>query len=433
MTAIQAATSKTNTHAAVEPTQQGLDPLREFIDQLPPQLLDPSTRVAFPVAPSFATSYGSSTLEEFAALKIREANDTLLPNESEYGRYGTPITKHLEHQLATLDQGEAALVFSSGMAAIETVIDAVLPTSGSEKGHLIVADEGYRQTSNILARMESRGWIELTRIPTSDFVDVGRYLQKNTKAILFETPSNPYLRTIDIRKVREQVDEAHSSARIVVDHTFSSPINQRPLEQGADLVIPSLTKYIGGRNEVIGGAIIGSRALLKEIATFRGQKGNILSDADALRVEEGLSTLPQRMHCLNRNGQHVAELLARHPQVDEVWYPGLTSHPDHPVAKAQMSGFGGVVTFTVRANDFCELGAFSNALVRNLEGAFIAPSFGSENALLSVVTVVSHFTQSLQERAARNIPFNLLRLSVGTGAPEELTEALKAAFAALES
>ena len=418
--------------AADETSATTRDPLLEYKLSLPPALLDPTVRVSFPVGNGFSSSYGSRTLEEFGVLKLRENAKTFGPDESEYSRYRTPITSRLEKQLADLDAGEAALVFSSGMAAIDTVIDAILPTQRGKIGHFIVAKEGYRQTTNILERMAERGWIELTQIPTVEFVHVAKFLQPNTSAIIFETPSNPYLRTIDVQNVRHQIDNAKSSALVIVDHTFSSPINQRPLEQGAHLVIPSLTKYVGGKNEAMGGVVIGDNALVDKISQFRGQKGNILSDDHALRFIDSLRTLEERMAIHNRNGQHVSEILERHPLVERVWYPGLPSHPDYEISKKQMSGYGGVVTFTIKANDLSDVAAFSNQLIRNLNGAFIAPSFGSDNALLSVVTVVSHFSQSSEERAARNIPFNLLRLSVGTGSEEALTAALRAGFDALD-
>jgi|GEM_PF-2130690 len=410
-----------------------VDPLREYVSSLQEHVRDPAFEASRPIVSGTATTHGSLTLSQFAVLKERERLGILQDSEAEYARYGTPITRRVEAALAALDGGEMALVFRSGMAAIERVIDSVLPVS-REVGHIIVFQEGYRQTNNILARMASRGQIELSMIPLEGFKGLHRYLRSNTKAIFFETPSNPFLRTIDVRSVKAQVESARSNALVIVDHTFGTPLNQRPLAQGADLVVPSLTKYISGNNQVLAGAVIGKKHLVQQIAQLRGQSGTIAHDHDCLGVEEGLYTLRERVRRANENGLHVADLLARNPRVLEFWYPGHPSHPDHLIAKSQMNGFGGVVSFRIDARDLYDVEAFTDAFIEaSPSGAFIAPSFGGEYPLLSAVTVVSHFQQSPQERAARGIPFDLMRLSVGTINNQQLTDALAAGFAALEA
>lgn len=404
------------------------DPLRSFVKSL---RLDIYDTVGEPIAANNATTHGSRTLSEFAELKRRESLGELRDEEAEYFRYGTPVTRRVESALAELEGGESATVFRSGMAAISTVIDSILPLS-RETAHIIVGTEGYRQTRNILDRLAQRGLVDITVVPMNHFSNVAEYLKPNTKAIFFETPSNPYLRVIDVAEVKSQIQSAQSEALLIVDHTFASPINQRPLEQGADLVVPSLTKYIGGNNQVGAGAVIGQRELVEATRELRSQQGNIAHDSDCLGVELGLETHGNRVAASNANGMHVANLLSRHPLVTELWYPGHPSHENYEIAQRQMSGFGGVVSFRIKARDFQDIAAFSDAFIAaSPKGTYIAPSFGGDLPLLSVVTVVSHFQQTAAQRLERGIPNDLIRLSVGTVPQQQLTDALEAGFAAL--
>jgi len=409
------------------------DPLQQFVADLPRELRDPRSEVAAPIAEGGnATTFGARSLEEFAALKYREMLGLLHVNEAEYFRYGTPITRRVEQQLAALDGGEVAAVFRSGMAAIDTLIDALVPVS-REIPHFIVAREGYRQTRNLLDRLVARGHAELTEVAMEDFNNLDGLIQPHTKAIFFETPSNPFLKVVDIARVREQVHAANSDALIIVDHTFANPYNQKPLEQGADVVVPSLTKYVGGNNKVAAGAVIGRGEILARVLEYRGQKGNIASDGDCLGVEEGLLSLEDRNALSNGNGIAVATFLNEHPLVERVWYPGLPSHPDYDVAARQMpGGFGGVVSFCIAARDFHDVAAFIDTFIAESgDETFLAPSFGGEAPIISSVPIVSHFRQSAAERAERGIPDNLVRLSVGNGESAALLCALTRAFDSL--
>lgn len=430
-TALDSATLPSRTTST---PQRQIDPLREYIREIQPERRPLSEQVSQPIAERTATTHGSKNLRDFATLKYREKEGLLGPNEAEYGRYGTPILRRVEEALAKLDGGEQALIFRSGMAAIETVIHSILPTKGSEHGHIIAARQGYRQTNAILEELDARGWAEVDLIEADDFNDLARFIKPNTVGIIFETPSNPFLRVIDVAAVKRQVVDAGSKALVIADHTFADPINQRPLEQGADLVIPSLTKYISGSNQAMGGAVIGSKELLLPIYQLRSRSGNIGHDSDCLEIEAGIATLEERTARANENGLHVANILGRHPLVKQLWYPGHPSHPDYDVASKQMTGFGGVISFTIDARDMRDVEAFVDAFIEaSPEGTFLAPSFGGDKPLISAVTVVSHFQQSAEERAARGIPFELIRLSTGTIPPQQLTDALEAAFTALET
>lgn len=409
------------------------DPMQSYVRGLSPATLRGDESGARAVAEGGnATTFGAKTLADFAGLQWRNTRDELLPEEAEYFRYGTPITRRVEDALANLDHGEKAAVFRSGMAAIATLIDVLMPLS-REVPHFIVGREGYRQTRNILERLKLRGHVEVTEIPMDGFGSLQDLIQPNTKAIFFETPSNPFLKIIDVARVAEQVKAAQSGALVVVDHTFANPLNQKPLLQGADIVVPSLTKYIGGNNRAAAGAVIGRRDIVDRVREVRGQVGNIASDNDCLGVEQGLETLEQRNALSNRNGMVAAQLLAAHPLVQQVWYPGHPSHPDYEVATRQMpGGFGGVIAFRLRARDFHDVAAFVDTFLKAApEESYIAPSFGGEFPLISSVPIVSHFRQTAEERAERGIPDDLIRLSVGTIPAEDLLMALRAGLSAL--
>ncbi len=379
-----------------------------------------------------ATTFGATTLAEFTGLQWRDVSKQLHPGEAEYFRYGTPISRRVESALAELDCGEAAVIFRSGMAAIWTLIDTLMPLS-REVAHFIVGREGYKQTRNILDRLKLRGHVELTEIPMDSFGSLEHLIQPNTKAIFFETPSNPFLKVIDVERVAAQVKSARSDALVVVDHTFANPLNQKPLLQGADVVVPSLTKYIGGDNRTAAGAVIGRSEIVDRVRELRSQVGNIVAEGDCLRVEQGLETLEERNKLSNRNALLAAQILEAHPMVRQVFYPGLPSHADHAVALRQMpGGFGGVVSFQLCSRDFHDVAAFIDTFLRVApKGSFIGPSFGGEYPLISSVPIVSHFRQTPEERAQRGIPDDLVRLSVGTIPPEWLEEALRAGLLAL--
>ncbi|MEY4668686.1 MAG: hypothetical protein RL518_1385 [Pseudomonadota bacterium] len=423
----------TLTTAGTDIPQRAGDPLKEYLLHTRPEERDPKEQVSQPIADRTATTHGTKSLRDFATLKYREAKGILGEHDAEYGRYGTPILRRVERALAELEGGEQALIFRSGMAAMQAVIYSILPTKPSERGHIIAARQGYRQTNAILEELNNRGWAEVDLIEIEDFDHLHRFIKPHTVGIIFETMTNPFLRAIPVAAVKQQVTECDSKALVIADHTFAGPYNQRPLAQGADLVVPSLTKYISGSNRALAGAVIGNKELLLPIYQRRSSSGNIGHDFDCLEIEAGIATLLERTQEANRNGMHVAEILGKHPLVRELWYPGHPSHPDYRVATQQMKGFGGVVSFCLRARDMFDIEAFVDAFIAAApDGTFLAPSFGGDKPLISVVTVVSHFQQSADERVSRGIPFDLIRLSTGTIPPQQLTDALEAGFAALE-
>lgn len=320
----------------------------------------------------------------------------------EYGRYGNPTVRAAEEKLAALDAGESAALFGSGMAAITTTMFALL-----KKGdHVVLTGDCYRRTRAFVTQMLARFGIESTITP-ADAASVERAIVDKTRIVLTESPTNPYLRVVDVEALAE-VKKKHPRVKILIDSTFATPVNQRPLTQGADLVLHSCTKYLGGHNDLLAGAVIGNDALVSLVREARDVLGGVLDPHAAYLLLRGLKTLPLRVARQNQTGLRIAEWLEARPEVARVFYPGLTSHPDHAVAARTMSGFGGVISFVLRADldltaralDACQL-------------ATIAPSLGGVETLIEQPAIMSFYGLTSDERAAIGISDGLVRLSVG--------------------
>lgn len=320
----------------------------------------------------------------------------------EYGRYGNPTVRAAEEKLAALDGGADAALFGSGMAAITTALFALL-----KKGdHVVLTGDCYRRTRAFVTQMLGRFGVEST-VVAADAAAVARAIGEKTRIVLTESPTNPYLRVVDVTALAD-AKKKHPRVKLLIDATFATPVNQRPLEQGADLVLHSCTKYLGGHNDLLAGAVIGDEPLVSLVREARDVLGGVLDPHAAYLLLRGLKTLPLRVARQNATGLAVARWLEAHPQVERVFYPGLPSHPDHAVAARAMTGFGGVVSFvlkadlelTARALDACEL-------------ATIAPSLGGVETLIEQPAIMSFYGLSAEERAALGIADGLVRLSVG--------------------
>lgn len=327
----------------------------------------------------------------------------------EYGRYGNPTIAAVEAKLADLDGGEAACVFSSGMAAITTTLLSLL----SSEGHMIITDDCYRRTRQFVTQFLSKYGVEATQVPMGDYETMEAAIRPNTKVILSESPTNPYLRVLDLEKL-VAIAKKHN-IKTVVDSTFATPINQRPLEYGVDFVIHSATKYLGGHNDLLAGVVIGSKYMIGAIKETQGILGDISDPHTAYLLLRGLKTLELRVQRHNETADKVARFLAQHPAVRRVYYPGLTCHPDYQVAVEQMSGFGGVVSFELNT-DFEGTGRFIDAL----KIPYIAPSLGGVESLVEQVALVSYYELSTEERAEVGISDSLVRLAVGIEAADDL-------------
>ncbi len=257
-----------------------------------------------------------------------------------YTRWDNPTTQQLESKLAILEQTEAGIAFASGMAASAAVLLAHL----SQGDHLIISNTNYPGTAEFARETLTRLGIEVTPVDTAELVNIENAMRDNTRMVWLETPSNPLLRISDIRGA---ADLAHAgNALLVVDSTFASPIATRPLTLGADLVVHSLTKYIGGHGDAMGGSVCGKQAL---IGALRGEAlvhyGGVISPFNAWLIMRGMATLPLRMRCHEENALAMASFLENHAQIEKVLYPGLESHPQHALASRQMDNFSGMVCF----------------------------------------------------------------------------------------
>lgn len=323
-------------------------------------------------------------------------------DRTEYGRYGNPTTSAVEAKLASLEGAEDALLLSSGMAAVTTVLLSLL-SAGS---HVVITDDAYRRTRQFALTFLKRFAIEATVVPMGDYAALEDAIRPSTRLIVSESPTNPYLRVLDLPRLAA-IARRHQ-VKTVIDATFATPINQRPLAFGIDLVVHSATKYLGGHNDLLAGVVAGSGALTALLRQQVWMLGSVLDPHAAYLLQRGLKTLALRVERQNSNGLQVAQFLETHPAVERVWYPGLPSHPDHAVAREQMQGFGGVVTFAVRGG----LDAASR-LVDAVRLPLMAPSLGGVESLIEQPALMSYYELSTEERLQVGIRDNLVRLALG--------------------
>jgi len=336
----------------------------------------------------------------------------------EYGRYSNPTQSAAERKIATLEHGERALLFASGMCAITTTMLALL----SSGDHLLMVSDSYHRTRQFALTFLSRWGIETTLVPIDGPAALAAAIRPTTRLILAETPTNPYLRVMDLSWLVD-VTRPHDITT-VIDSTFASPINMRPLEHGIDLVIHSATKYLGGHNDLLAGTVIGSSETMAHIKEARGVMGGIGNPHDAYLLLRGLKTLDVRVRRQNENGQRVAQFLEGHPAIRRVYYPGLPSHPDHDVARRQMSGFGGVVSFEIEG-DMDKTGRFIDLL----RLPYIGPTLGGVESIIE--QPASLFSLDRAERQAAGITDNLVRYALGIEDADDLIADLDQALAGI--
>lgn len=284
------------------------------------------------------------------------------------------------------------------MAAVTTALLALL----GEGAHVVITDDSYRRTRQFCLNFLNRYGVDTTQVPAGDLAALEAAIRSETRLIVSESPTNPYLRVMDLHGL-VAVARRHR-VRTLIDSTFATPINQRPLDFGVDLVVHSATKYLSGHNDLL--------ALVRQTVWVLG---GICDPHAAALLERGLKTLALRVERQNRTAQAVAEFLACHPRIERVWYPGLSSHPDYPIAAEQMTGYGGVVSFEV-AGGLEETSAFIDALRLPI----IAPSLGGVETLVEQPALMSYYELSSAERAAVGIRDNLVRLSIGIEDAEDL-------------
>ena len=332
----------------------------------------------------------------------------------EYARTGNPTRTALETCLAALEGGAWGLAFASGMAATDAV--AHLLSSGD---HVVMADDIYGGTYRLFARVFDRAGIELTAVDMRDPANVRAALTKSTKLVWMESPTNPMLKIVDIAAVAAVARDAGALA--VVDNTFASPYLQQPLGMGADLVLHSTTKYIGGHSDVVGGALIGNDADLRDrLAFIQNAAGGVPGPFDSWLVLRGAKTLAVRMERHSDNAQAIAEWLAQHEKVARVNYPGLPTHEGHDVARRQMRSFGGMLSFELKDGEAAAMRAVSRTRIFAL-----AESLGGVESLIEVPLAMTHGSVKGTKLAP---PAGLVRLSVGIESVDDLVTDLAQAI-----
>ncbi len=333
----------------------------------------------------------------------------------DYTRSGNPTRDHLAAALADLEGGARAVVTSTGMSAIALVLQLVQP------GELVVAPHDcYGGTFRLLSAWARRGSFRVEFVDQGDDVALARVLAQRPRLVWLETPSNPLLRVVDIDKVATRARAV--GAITVADNTFLSPVLQQPLALGADVVVHSTTKYINGHSDVVGGAVVAAdKALGEELAWWANCVGITGAPFDAFLTLRGLRTLPLRMREHEANAGRVAALLAAHPEVERVHYPGLSTDPGHALAKRQQRGFGGMVSFALRGGE-----PAVRAFLVGLAHFTLAESLGGVESLVAHPATMTHASMEPAARARAGIGDGLLRLSVGIEAADDLCADLTA-------
>jgi cystathionine gamma-synthase len=335
----------------------------------------------------------------------------------EYGRYGNPTVKIAEKRLADLESAEDCVVFTSGMSAITTTI-LTLVQSGD---HIVITDDSYKKTLEFCRSYLKQFGVECTIVPFGDYGILERAIRKNTRFIFSESPTNPYLNIFDLVKIKKIADK--HNVLTLIDSTFATPLNQRPIEFGMDIVLQSCTKYLAGHNDILAGAVLGRTELVDKIRNLHKSMGGLIDPHCCYLLLRGLKTFPLRVKKQNETALQVAEFLETHPRIKKVYYPFLKSHPQHGIAKEQMEGGGGVVTFDIKGN----LNDAKRFLDR-LKLCYIGPSLGGVETLITHPALVSYYDYSRAERYKLGITDTLFRLAVGIEDAEDIIADLEHAL-----
>ena len=369
----------------------------------------PDKSLTTPIAQT--ATFVFDTLQEFEAFKSGERQNF------EYGRYGNPTQLAAERKLAALDSAEDALLFPTGMSAVTSVLMAML-RSGQ---HMIVVEDCYRMTAKFCSIIQKFG-IESTFVKPGDYDVLKAAVRPTTRLILTESPTNPHLNVLDLRKLVPFAREHR--LKVLIDSTLATPINQRPLEFGVDLVLHSATKYLGGHNDLLLGSVCGAAPIVEAIREYSKIVGTSPDPNSSYLLIRGLKTLSVRVHRQNETAMRIAQYLEGHKKVKRVFYPGLESHPDHRVAVEQMSGFGGLISFEIHGGLDC-----AQRFIHQLEIPYLAPSLGGVETLVSHPATVSYYDLSREERLSIGITDELVRYAAGIEDSEDLIADIEQALA----
>jgi len=336
----------------------------------------------------------------------------------EYSRSGNPTRTALENSLASIENGKYGLAFGSGLAAIDAVLKLLKP--GDE---VVSTNDLYGGSYRLFTSIFKDFGIKFNFIGMQNAADIEQHITENTKLIWVETPTNPMMNIIDI-EAAAKIAKKHN-VLLGVDNTFATPYLQQPLDLGADLVMHSATKYLGGHSDVVMGAlVVKDKELADKLYFIQNASGAVAGPQDSFLVLRGIKTLHLRVqrHC--ENGKAVAEYLSNHPKVDKVYWPGLENHPNHDIAKKQMKDFGGMVSFTTKGNELQDAVSF----VEKLKVFTLAESLGGVESLAGHPASMTHASIPKEEREKTGVVDSLIRLSVGIEDEEDLINDLKQAL-----
>lgn len=336
----------------------------------------------------------------------------------EYGRYGNPTAKIAEARLADLEGAEDCVVSSSGMSAITTTILSLVQSGD----HIVITDDSYKKTLEFCKSYLKQFGIECTIVPFGDYQVLEKAVKKNTRFIFSESPTNPYLNIFDLVRLKK-IAERHKVLTLI-DSTFSTPLNQRPIEFGIDIVLQSCTKYLAGHNDILAGAMLGSYELVEKVRNLHKSMGGTIDPHCCYLLLRGLKTFPLRVKQQNESALKVARFLENHPRIKRVYYPFLESHPHYRIAREQMTGGGGVVTFEIKGN--------LNTAKRFLDAlklCFIGASLGGVETLITHPAMVSYYDYTRKERYKLGLIDTLFRLAVGIEDVEDIIADLDQALA----
>jgi len=362
-----------------------------------------------PVA--LSVSFGYETVDEWLQVATGKSPGHI------YGRNTNPTVAAFEEKVRALEGAEAATSFASGMAAISNALFALL----SPGDRIVSIQDTYGGTNKLFVEFLPKFQIHAALCETSDHNAIEAAIERGCKLLYLETPTNPTIKILDIQRLA--VAARRCGALVVVDNTFATPVNQRPLQLGADLVIHSATKFLGGHADALGGLVCGRRDLVKTIYHFREINGACLEPMSAYLLLRGMKTLHLRVRQQNETALRVATFLKSHPAVAEVFYPGLPEHENHEIARRQMSGFGGVLSFALRGN-FETVKSFL-PLLRYVN---LAANLGAVETVAGPPATTSHVESTPEERHRSGIPEALIRYSVGVEDTEDLIADLQQAL-----
>lgn len=332
----------------------------------------------------------------------------------EYGRYGNPTAQIAERRLANLEGAEDCVVFSSGMSAITTTILSVVQSGD----HIVITDDSYKKTLEFCQSYLKQFGIGCTIVSFGDYKAIEKAIKKNTRFIFSESPTNPYLNIFDLVEIKKMADK--HNILTLIDSTFSTPVNQRPIEFGMDLVLQSATKYLAGHNDILAGAVLGKKELIEKIRDLHKSMGGLIDPHCCYLLLRGLKTFPLRVEKQNESALKIARFLENHRCVKKVYYPFLESHPHYEVAKEQMNGGGGVVTFDIK-------GTIKTAkrFLDALKLCYIGPSLGGVETLITHPGLVSYYDYTRKQRYKLGITDTLFRLAVGIEDVDDIINDLK--------